>query len=100
MKRILAVLATTALMVAMLAMPASAQPVVTGGLVNVTIVDFADVTVEDVTIQVPVAAAVNICPNVDVEIITEAAGDENTVITCDARARSGANQGGGPNQGG
>jgi hypothetical protein len=45
MKRIFAVLATTALMVAMLAMPASAQPVVTGGLVNVTIIDFADVNV-------------------------------------------------------
>ncbi len=59
MKRILALLMTTALMVAMVAMPASAQPVFTGGLVNVTIVDAVDI--QDVVVQVPVAVAANVC---------------------------------------
>ena len=34
---------------------------ITGGLVNVTIVDFADVNVEDVVVQLPVSVAANVC---------------------------------------
>jgi len=40
-------------------MPAMAAPVVTGGLVNVTIVDAVDV--DRTTVQVPVAVAANVC---------------------------------------
>ena len=84
MKRILALHTTTALMVAILAMPASAAPIFTGELVNVTIADSMDV--EDVTVQVPVAAAVNIC---DTNIITD--NDGNT-ISCTAKVGSRANR--------
>ena len=42
--------------------PAHAQPVVTGGLVNVTIVDAVDVTLRDV--DVALVAALNIAANV------------------------------------
>ena len=90
MKRILAVLATTALMVAMLAMPASAQPVVTGGIVNVTIVDAVDV--EDVTVQVPIAAAVNICDVNAAFLIGQI--EEKGRAECVATATSNANRGG------
>ncbi len=76
MRRIIAVLATTALMVAMMAMPAAAQRT---GLVNVDI--------GNVTVEVPVAAAVNLCPAIDVDIISAAAGTTQ-VLDCDARARS------------
>ena len=60
MRRILAVLATTALMVAMLAMPASAQQ--QQGLVNVN--------VGDVTVQLPIAVAANVC-NVNVAVLAQ-----------------------------
>ncbi len=68
MKRILVLLATTALMVAILAMPASAAPIFTG-----------------VTVQVPVAAAVSIC---DTNIII----DNGNIISCTAKADSRANR--------
>ena len=76
MKRILAVLATTALMAAAMAMPAAAQQT---GLVNVDI--------GNVTVEVPIAAAVNLCPQFDIDVIT-AASVTNQTLDCDARARS------------
>ncbi len=76
MRRIIAILSVTALMVVMMAMPVSAQQT---GLVNVDI--------GNVTVSVPVAAAVNLCPNVDVAVIEAAAGTSQ-VVECDARARS------------
>ncbi len=88
MKRILAVLVTTALMVAIMAVPASAQPIFTGGLVNVTIVDAVDV--EDVTVQVPVAAAANIC-DVDVNVLVADLADDGNA-NCTATATSRANR--------
>ncbi len=79
-------------MVAMLAMPASAQPVVTGGLVNVTIVDFADVNVEDVVVEIPVAVAANVC-DVNAAVLIAAIEDTGSA-ECDAAANSSANRGG------
>ena len=90
MQRIIALLTVTALMVALTAMPALAQPVVTGGLVNVTIVDFADVNVEDVTVQVNVAAAANIC-DVNAAILIAQIEDTGRA-TCEATATSRANR--------
>jgi len=84
MKRILALLTTTALMVAILAMPASVAPIFTGGLVNVTIADSMDV--EDVRVQVPVTAAVNICGT---NFITD---NDGNIISCTAKADSRANR--------
>ncbi len=83
MKRILALVATTALMVAMLSMSASAALIFTGGLVYMIIVDAVDV--EDATVQVPVAAAVSIC---DTNIII----DNGNIISCTAKADSCANR--------
>ena len=65
---------------------ASAQPVVTGGLVNVTIIDFADVNVEDVTVQLPVAVAANVC-DVNAAVLLAAIEDTGTA-ECDATATS------------
>ena len=65
---------------------ASAQPVVTGGLVNVTIVDFADVNLEDIVVQVPVAAAANIC-DVNAAVLLAAIEDTGSA-DCDATATS------------
>jgi hypothetical protein len=41
------------------AAPASAQPVITGGLVNVTIVDL--ISLEQTSVQVPITVAATIC---------------------------------------
>jgi hypothetical protein len=41
------------------AAPASAQPVITGGLVNVTIVDL--ISLEQTSLQVPITVAANVC---------------------------------------
>ena len=68
-----------------MAAPASAAPlggpVVTGGLVNVTIVDAVDIN--DVTVQLPIAAAVNVC-NISVLAIAE----QNNTCTADADSRA------------
>lgn len=58
MKRILALISVAALMVALTAMPALAQPQ-QRGLVNVNITDV--VTLEDVIVQVPIGVAANVC---------------------------------------
>ncbi len=72
------------------AAPAQAQaPVVTGGLVNVTIVDAVDVN--DVVVQVPIAAAVNIC-DTTVAVLVEDLQDGTA--NCTATATSNANRGG------
>jgi hypothetical protein len=42
-----------------LAAPASAEPVVTGGLVNITVVDVLNNV--DVNVQVPIGVAANVC---------------------------------------
>lgn len=69
------------------AAPAQAAPVVTGGLVNVTIVDAVDIS--RVTVQLPVAVAANVC-DVDVAILLAAIEDTGTA-NCTATAGSRAN---------
>jgi hypothetical protein len=58
-KRLLATTFTTAFMAFGIAAPAGAQPVITGGLVNITIVDV--VNQNDVNVQVPIGVAANVC---------------------------------------
>jgi hypothetical protein len=58
-RRFFATLFATALLTVGAAAPASAQPVVTGGLVNVTIVDAIDLT--NVNVQIPIGVAANVC---------------------------------------
>ena len=69
------------------AAPAQAAPVVTGGLVNVTIVDAVDIL--RVTVRLPVAVAANVC-DVDVAILLAAIQDTGTA-NCTATADSRAN---------
>ena len=69
------------------AAPAQAAPVVTGGLVNVTIVDAVDIS--RVTVQLPVAVAANVC-DVNVAILLAAIQDTGTA-DCTATASSRAN---------
>ncbi|CAN5634708.1 hypothetical protein BH24ACT13_BH24ACT13_11330 [soil metagenome] len=71
------------------AAPAQAAPVVTGGLVNVTIVDAVDIS--RVTVQLPVAVAANVC-DVDVAILLAAIQDTGTA-NCTATAGSRAKKG-------
>jgi hypothetical protein len=55
--RIAAAFAATAMSIGAAAGPAAAQPVVTGGLVNITITD----VLNNVTVQVPIGVAANVC---------------------------------------
>ena len=75
MRRILALISVTAMMLALTAVPVMAQPLFTGGLVNVDI--------DDVIVQVPIGVAVNIC-NVNVAVIAE--NVEQTGAACEADA--------------
>ena len=58
-KKLVASLFAATLMAVTAAAPASAQPVITGGLVNITIIDFVDL--EEVNVQVPIGVAANVC---------------------------------------
>ncbi|NEM06646.1 hypothetical protein [Geodermatophilus normandii] len=58
-----------------LAAPASAQPIVTGGLVNVNI--------EDVNVQIPIGVAANVC-GVTVAVIAEV---QPAPFDCEAAVR-------------
>lgn len=90
-KRVFASLFASAAIFATAAAPASAQgPVVTGGLVNVTIVDFADVNIEDVTVQIPVSAAANVC-DVNAAVLLAAIEDTGSAA-CEATSSSRANR--------
>ena len=62
-KRRLAALLTAGAVSAALAIPSSApaQPVVTGGLVNVTLSDVVDINNNNVIAQVPIGVAANVC---------------------------------------
>jgi hypothetical protein len=62
-------------------------PVVTGGLVNVTIVDAVDINHN--TVQLPIAVAANVC-DVNIAVLV-AELDDPGGATCDARAGSQAN---------
>jgi hypothetical protein len=58
-KKLFASLCATGLLGLVGVAPAAAQPVVTGGLVNITIVDFLNNN--DVNVQVPIGIAANVC---------------------------------------
>ncbi len=84
-KRLGATVFATALLSVVGAAPASAQ-VFTGGLVNVTIIDFLDV--QDVNVNVPIGVAANlaanVCPgNVQVGVLASQLARGGTV-TCTA----------------
>ena len=85
-----AVLASAAVSMGLMAGPAAAQgPIVTGGLVNVTIIDAVDVNNNDVNVQVPVSAAANIC-DIDVQVLVADLADDgesNCTATATSRAR-------------
>lgn len=89
LKRVAASLFASAAIVATAAAPASAQgPVVTAGLVNVTITNVANNNTVQLT--VPVNAAVAICADVDVNaaVLLAAINDpDDTTFDCDARAK-------------
>jgi hypothetical protein len=71
MRRILALISVTAMMLAMSAMPAMAAPLFTGGLVNINVTDV--LTNNDVAVQVPVGVAANVC-GLSVGVLAELAG--------------------------
>lgn len=87
MRRLVALLAVVAMMVVATAMPVFAAPIVTGGLVNVTIVDAVDV--DRTTVQLPIAVAANVC-DVDVNVLAADLADDGTA-NCTATAGSRAN---------
>jgi hypothetical protein len=58
-RKLAASLFATGLLAVGVAAPASAQPVVTGGLVNITIVDILNDN--EVNVQVPIGVAANVC---------------------------------------
>jgi hypothetical protein len=58
-KKLVASFFAAALMAITAAAPASAQPIITGGLVNITIVDVLNNN--EVNVQVPIGIAANVC---------------------------------------
>jgi len=89
MKRILATSATAAIALTStlgIAAPADARPLVTGGLVNITVVDLIDGDVlsnNNVALGVALGLAANIC---DVNVNVLAVQLRNGGATCTARA--------------
>jgi mannose/fructose/N-acetylgalactosamine-specific phosphotransferase system component IIC len=79
-KRGLAVGAASAALALIPVAPAVAQPVITGGLVNVTVTNLLNNNT--VQVAIPVTAAANIC-NVSVSVITDLV---NNGGTCTARS--------------
>ncbi len=65
------------------AAPASAAPVFTGGLVNVTLVDVADVN--NNTVQVPIAVAATIC---DLNVAVLAAIRDGGDVACESTSQA------------
>ncbi len=63
------------------AVPASAQPVVTGGLVNVTLVDVLDINDNQVIVQVPISVAAAVC---DVNVAVLGAVRDGGDSVCEA----------------
>jgi len=83
-KRLVTTLFATGLLAAGVASPASAQPVVTGGLINVTLVDV--LSHDEIAVQVPVGIAANVC-DVNAAVLLAAVRDTGSA-TCDATAES------------
>ena len=81
-KRLVAAAGVAATLSAVPAVPAFAQPVVTGGLVNVTITNVLNHN--QVAVQIPVNAAANVC-GVAVNVLTSQLNNVGTA-TCTARS--------------
>jgi hypothetical protein len=84
----LASLFASALVFAAVPGSASAQPVVTGGLINVTIVDLVDLSLEEVNVGVGVAAnlAANVCPALDLNaavLAEQIVREGDTIADCE-----------------
>ena len=79
------------------AAPAQAQPVVTGGLVNVTLVDLVDVNNNQIIAQVPISVAAAVC-DVDVAVLAAVrdTGDTFCESTSGAVAAASQRRGGRP----
>ena len=82
-------LSASALTVGIFAPPATAAPVITGGLVNVVVTDVIDdvtVTVTDVNVTVPVAANIiaNVCgTTIPVAVLARQVIAQDQEITCE-----------------
>ena len=86
MKRILATSASAAIALTGstlgIAAPANAQPVITGGLVNITVVDLIDVTNNNVALGVALGLAANIC-DVNVNVLAVQLRDGGATCTAE-----------------
>jgi hypothetical protein len=89
-RKLTAALFSTGVLVAGVAAPtagaAQGGPVVTGGLVNVTIVDAVDINHN--TVQLPISVAANVC-GVTVAVLADT--DADGMLDCTAVAGSAAN---------
>jgi hypothetical protein len=83
-RKLVAALFSTAIMAVTVAAPAGAQPVITGGLINITLVDVLNDN--QVNVQVPIGIAANVC-DVNAAILLAAVRDTGSA-TCEATARS------------
>jgi hypothetical protein len=83
-RKLVAALFSTAVMAVTVAAPAGAQPVVTGGLINVTLVDV--LSHNNVSVQVPVGIAANVC-DVNAAFLLGQVRDTGSA-TCEATAES------------
>ncbi len=83
-RKLVAALFSTAIMAVTVAAPAGAQPVITGGLINITLVDVLNDN--QVNVQVPIGVAVNAC-DINAAILLAAVRDTGSA-TCEATARS------------
>jgi hypothetical protein len=84
-KKVTAALFSTGILAAGIAVPsAGAAPVVTGGLINVTLVDV--LSHDEIAVQVPVGIAANVC-DVNAAVLLAAVRDTGS-STCEATAES------------
>jgi hypothetical protein len=84
-KKLIASLFATGLLAAGVSIPsASAAPVITGGLVNVTLVDV--LSHDEIAVQVPIGIAANVC-DVNAAVLLAEVRDTGEA-TCDATADS------------
>jgi hypothetical protein len=82
-KAAVSVFATAALAGVALTPPASAAPVITGGLVNVTVVDLLDIEETQILNGVTVQVAAAVC-GVTVQALVVALGPDGVASDCDA----------------
>lgn len=92
MKRLIAAAAGAGLALSggFVASPANASPVITGGLVNVTIVDVIDdvtVTIQDINVAAAIGVAANVC-DVNVNVIARQLRNGDTTCTSEVTGNS------------